>query len=139
MPTPSESTDALPLERERSIHITCPPEEDRPGQWSVEVLDQLGRAATDSTNENGAAQRSEEQSREAGIPSSPDPGTDHQEPTMGESLPGSLMDDKTVERIPHDGPTLSTIDLRYPTNYGTDSTRVCLSKHLTSTGINLIF
>lgn len=141
MPTPRDSTDALPLERERSTHTTCPPEDDRPGQWRVEVLDRLGRAALDSPYDSGELRQQEGSSVEAESPGPLEVTTDRAEnktsehahlmepaepsPLMGTSPSSSHVDDKEVEQIQPSAPTSSALDLQYSIRYGIDSTRVC--------------
>lgn len=143
MPTPSDSTTSLPLERERSTHTTCPPDDDRSGQWRVEVLDRLGRAAINPTFVSGATRPQEGPSSEAGSPGllensldrPEDKASDHAtenvasmepaeaSPHSGCASPSNLhVDDKEVEPT---APTFSALDLQYSMRYGIDSTRVC--------------
>lgn len=142
MPTPSDSTTSLPLERERSIHTTCPPDDDRSVQWTVEVLDEMGHAAVNHDFDSGATRPQEGPSSEAGSPGplersldrSEDKASDHatenvtaMEPAeaslhSGDASPSSFhVDDKEVEPT---APTSSALDLQYSIRYGIDSTRV---------------
>lgn len=62
MPTPSDSTDELPLQIEgHTLHTTCPPENDRPSEWRVQVLDRLDRAGSEgaAATVNEAVQQQE--------------------------------------------------------------------------------
>ncbi len=154
MPTPSDSTTSLPLERERSTHATCPPEDDRSGQWTVEVLHELGRAAIEPTFDSGAI-RPEEGSLtgaaspgplESSLDQSEDKPSDHAtdvvtlmdpaeaSPHSGGASPSNLHGhDKELE--PH-VPKSSALDLQYSIRYGIDSTRV--SKIIRALSINLM-
>lgn len=149
MPTPSDSTDALPLERQRSTHTTCPPEDDRPGQWRVEVLDRLDRTALDISLGSGESRQLEDPSSEAESPSPSDTIQDIQDqsedqkvrhgasmeptestpPPMDASPSVSHSDEKEVERRYPTAPTSSALDLQYSIRYGIESTRVCRSIH----------
>ena len=139
MPTPRESTDQLPLLLERSSHTTCPPEEDRPGQWRVEVLDRLGRAALDSTLSSRVLGQHDELLVEAESPSALDITVDpthgktsDQTNTMdlaeasllGESPSSPHADEKEVEHVQPSPPTSSALDLYYSVRFGIESNRV---------------
>lgn len=146
MPTPSDSTDQLPLQPEsrfqRQLHTTCPPDDDRPGQWRVEVLDRLGRAGLDSTPDVGTPLQHEASSTGPESPGQNDTANDPAEskisdqsttmeppepsPALPEASPsGSHIDDKDGEPV-QSAPTMSsTLDLQYSIQYGIDSTRVC--------------
>ena len=141
MPTPRDSTDQLPLLLERSTHTTCPPEEDRPGQWRVEVLDRLGRAALDSALSDRALGQHDDVSVEAESPSTLDitidpvhDKTSEQTTTMdlveaslsGESPPSPHVEDKELERVQLYAPTSSALDLYYSTRFGIESNRVSI-------------
>ena len=142
MPTPSDSTDALPLERERSAHTTCPLEDDRSGQWSVEVLDRLGRTGLNPTFENSGSWQPEDSSSKVELPGQLDTIGDQSEdkkpdhgpsmesadltpPLAGASPSTSHVDYKEVEQIYPTAPTSSALDLQYSIRYGIESTRVC--------------
>lgn len=146
MPTPSDSTTSLPLERERSTHATCPPEDDRSGQWRVEVLDRLGRTATSDTFDSTTTRQQEDQSPEAGSPGPLENSSDGlEDDTSGhttertallepaeasprldrESLTNFPMDDKEVESVLTTAPGASALDLPYSIRYGIGSARVC--------------
>ena len=143
MPTPSESTDALPLERERPVHTTCPPEDDRSGQWRVEVLDRLNRTALDTTLESGESRQPEEPSSKAESPGPLPSSTDRSEGNKadngasmesadlapspaGASPSTSHVEYKEVDQIHPTTSTSSALDLPYSIRYGIESTRVCL-------------
>ena len=138
MPTPRDSTDQLPLLLERSAHTTCPPEEDRAGQWRVGILDNLGRVALDSTLNN------EELGQHDGIPveGESQDTMDIVDPThdktpdqiitmdlaeaslLGESPSSPHSDDKEAERVQPSAPTSSALDLYYSIRSGIESNRV---------------
>lgn len=141
MPTPRDSTDQLPLLLERSTHTTCPPEEDRTGQWRVEVLDRLGRAALESTPSNRALGQQDEVPVEAESPNTMDITSDpayekvsDQTSTMdlaevsllGESPSSPHADDKEVEQVQPFAPTSSALDLYYSIRFGIESNRVSI-------------
>ncbi len=141
MPTPRDSTDQLPLLLERSTHTTCPPEEDRTGQWRVEVLDRLGRAALESTPSNRALGQQDEVPVEAESPNTMDITSDpayekvsDQTSTMdlaevsllGESPSSPHADDKEVEQVQPSAPTSSALDLYYSIRFGIESNRVSI-------------
>ena len=145
MPTPRDSTDQLPLLLERSTHTTCPPEEDRPGQWRVEVLDRLGRAALNSALSDQAHIQHDDVSVEAESPSTLeiaiDPvqdKTSDQTTTMdlveaslsGESPSSPHVEDKELERVQLYAPTSSALDLYYSTRFGIESNRVSVIDHI---------
>ena len=147
MPTPRDSTDQLPLLLERSTHTTCPPEDDRPGQWRVEVLDRLGRAALDSTLSNQASRQHDAVPVEAESPNTLDitidPAHDKssdQTNTMdlaeasplGESPSSPHADDKEVEHVQPSAPTSSALDLYYSIRFGIGSDRVSIIESLFS-------
>lgn len=140
MPTPRDSTDQLPLLLERSTHTTCPPEEDRPGQWRAEVLDRLGRAAL-STLSNSALGQQDGVPVEAEGPNpmdiAIDPAQDKisdQTSTMdlaeasplGGSPSSPHADDKEVEQVQPSAPTSSALDLYYSIRFGIESNRVSM-------------
>ena len=145
MPTPSDSTDQLPLQPEsrfqRQSHTTCPPDDDRPGQWRVEVLDRLGRAGLDSTPDVGTPLQHEASTGPespgpndtAGDPAeskTSDQSTTMEPPEPSPALPeaspsGSHIDDKDGEPVQSTPTMSSTLDLQYSIQYGIDSTRVC--------------
>ena len=140
MPTPSDSTDHLPLLLERSTHTTCPPEEDRP--WRVEVLDRLGRAILDSTLGNRALRQHDGVSVEAESPNTLDitidpahDKTSDQINTMdlaeasllGESPSSPHADDKELEHVQPSAPTSSALDLYYSIRFGIESNRVSIA------------
>lgn len=157
MPTPSDSTTSLPLERERSTHTTCPPEDDRSGQWTVEVLDELGRAAIEPTFDSGAI-RLEEGSLtgaaspgtlESSLDQSEDKPSDHAidvatlmdpaeaSPHSGGASPSNLHgDDKELEPPVTKS---SALDLQYSIRYGIDSTRVSKVIRAVSIDISLTY
>ncbi|KAK0509435.1 hypothetical protein JMJ35_007829 [Cladonia borealis] len=145
MPTPSDSTDQLPLQPEsrfqRQLHTTCPPDDDRPGQWRVEVLDRLGRAGLDSTPDVGTPVQHEASSTGPESPGQNDTANDPAEsktsdqsttmeppepsPALPEASPsGSHIDDKDGEPVPSAPTMSSTLDLQYSIQYGIDSTRL---------------
>lgn len=142
MPTPSDSTTSLPLERERSIHTTCPPDDDRSGQWRVEVLDQLGRAAVNPTFDSAARRPQEGPSSEAGSPGPIESSLDRSEDKASDHATENVAVMEPAEASPHLGgaspsnfhvadmevgptaPTSSALDLQYSIRYGIDSTRV---------------
>ena len=151
MPTPSDSTDQLPLQPEsrfqRQLHTTCPPEDDRPGQWRVEVLDRLGRAGLDSAPDVATPLQHEASLTGPESPGPNDIANDPAEskpsdqsatmeppepsPALLEASPsGSHMDDKDGEPIQSTPTTSSTLDLQYSIQYGIDSTRVCQWRQL---------
>lgn len=153
MPTPRDSTDHLPLLLERSTHTTCPPEEDRPGQWRVEVLDRLGRAALDSTLSNRAQRQHDGVPVETESPNSLDipidPSHDKisdQTNTMdlaevsllGESPSSLHADDKEVEHVQPSAPASSALDLYYSMRFGIESNRVSIANCNPFTGAKLI-
>ena len=142
MPTPRDSTDALPLERELSAHATCPPEEDRSGQWRVDVLDRLGRATLDTNLRGGATLESEGPSSEVGTPGLLDAPPDR--------ASNKLCDYKTLTDASDSSPLLtsatppnahtydkegpltcapatdsSALDLHISIRHGIESSRVC--------------
>ena len=146
MPTPSDSTDQLPLQPEsrfqRQLHTTCPPDDDRPGQWRIEVLDRLGRAGLDSTPDVGTPVQHEASSTGPESPGQNDTANDPAEsktsdqsttmeppepsPALPEASPsGSHIDDKDGEPVQLAPTMSSTLDLQYSIQYGIDSTRVC--------------
>ena len=140
MPTPRDSTDRLPLLLERSNHTTCPPE-DRPGQWSQEVLDRLGRAAFDSTLSNGVLGQQDGVPVEAESPNPMDIAIDsvHDKASdqtstidlaeaslLGESPSSPPADDKEIEQVQPSAPTSSALDLYYSIRFGIESNRVNL-------------
>ena len=139
MPTPRDSTDHLPLLLERPTHTTCPPEEDRPGQWRVEVLDRLGRAALDSTIGNRALRQQdgvpvEAESPEDMVVDLAHDKTSDQINTMdlseaslfGESPSSPHADDKEMEHVQPAAPTSSALDLYYSIRVGIESNRVSI-------------
>ena len=141
MPTPRDSTDQLPLLLERSTHTTCPPEEDRPGQWRVEVLDRLGRAALESAISNQALGQQDEVPVEAESPNTmeiaidqgQDRTSDHvntmdlAEASLLGEIPSSLhADEKEVEQIQLSVSTSSALDLYYSIRSGIESNRVSI-------------
>ena len=149
MPTPSDSTDQLPLQPEsrfqRQLHTTCPPDDDRPGQWRVEVLDRLGRAGLDNTPHVGTPLQHEASSTGPESPGPNDIANDSAErktsnqsttmeppepsPALPEASPsGSHIDDKDGEPVQPTPTTSSTLDLQYSIQYGIDSTRVRRSR-----------
>ncbi len=144
MPTPRDSTDQLPLLLERSTHTTCPPEEDRPGQWRVEVLDRLGRAALDSTLSRRALGQHDSVPVEAESPNTLDvtietthDKTSDQTNTMdlgeasslGDSPSSPHADDKEVEHVQPCAPTSSALDLYYSLRFGIESNRVSIESY----------
>ncbi len=150
MPTPSDSTDQLPLQPEsrfqRQLHTTCPPDDDRPGQWRVEVLDRLGRAGLDNTPDVGTPLQHEASSTGPESPGPNDIANDSAErktsdqsitmeppepsPALPEASPsGSHIDDKDGEPVQPTPTTSSTLDLQYSIQYGIDSTRVCRRRY----------
>lgn len=152
MPTPKDSTDQLPLLLERSTHTTCPPEEDRPGQWRVEMLDRLGRAALDSTLSSRAL------GQQDGVPvDTESPNTmeviinpvhrkisdqintmDSVETSLlGESPSSPHADDKEMEQVQPSAPTSSALDLYYSIRFGIESNRVSIFSHHTRRGAML--
>lgn len=141
MPTPRDSTDQLPLLLERSTHTTCPPEEDRPGQWRVEVLDRLGRAALESAISNQALGQRDEVPVEAESPNTmeiaidqgQDRTSDHvntmdlaEASLLGESPSSLHADEKEVEQIQPSVSTSSALDLYYSIRFGIESNRVSI-------------
>lgn len=139
MPTPRDSTDQLPLLLERSTHATCPPEEDRPGQWRAEVLDRLGRAALDSTLSNSVLGQQDGVPIEAESPNNMDitidaareKTLDHtntidlaEASMLGESPSSPHADEKEVEHVQPSAPTSSALDLYYSIRLGIESSRV---------------
>jgi len=153
MPTPSDSTDELPLQLEprfeRSTHTTCPPDDDRPAQWRVEVLDRLGQTAVGGEIRDGPPQQQDTQHSIANSPSSMDTTHDPESskipeqiqnmepaepspPSPGASPSGSHVEDKESEQIQQQQPppTSSALDLQYSIRYGIDSTRVGLHRRL---------
>jgi hypothetical protein len=145
MPTPNDSTVALSLERERSTHTTCPPDDDRSGQWRVEVLDQLGRTAIDSPFEHDTSRQQERLDSEArnlgpldaSIETADDKVSEHgpmmdsaglSPPVSGASPSSSHVDEKEVEHIQPPAPSSSALDLQFSIRYGIDSKRVCQMK-----------
>ena len=139
MPTPRDSTDHLPLLLERSTHTTCPPEEDRPGQWRVEVLDRLGRAAPDNALSDQVLEPQDDAPDEAGSPNIKDmtmdpvhdkrsdqPNTmDLAETSLLSETPSSPhTDEKEVEQVQPSAPTSSALDLYYSSRFGIESNRV---------------
>lgn len=141
MPTPRDSTDRLPLLFERSTHTTCPPEEDRPGQWRVEVLDRLGRAALDGTFSNRVLEPQDGDHVEAESPNTMaitvDPAHDKtsdqtntmdlaEASSLGESPSSPHADDKEVEQVQPSAPTSSALDLYYSIRFGIESNRVSI-------------
>lgn len=141
MPTPRDSTDHLPLLLERSTHTTCPPEEDRPGQWRVEVLDRLGRAALDSTLSERALGQQDDVPVESESPNAMDitidpahDKTSDQTNTMdlaeasllGESPSSPHADDKEEEHVQPSASTSSALDLYYSIRSGVESNRVSI-------------
>ena len=141
MPTPRDSTDQLPLLLERSTHTTCPPEEDRPGQWRAEVLDRLGRAALESTLSDRAPGQQDGVPIEAEGPNPMDVAIDPaQDKTPDQTntmdlveasllggSPSSLhADDKEVEHAQLTAPTSSALDLYYSIRFGIESNRVSI-------------
>lgn len=141
MPTPRDSTDRLPLLLERSTHTTCPPEEDRPGQWRVEVIDRLGRMAPDSTLNERATGQQDGVFVEAESPNTMDISINpahekasNQTNTMelaeasllGESPSSPHADDKEVEQAQPSAPTSSALDLYYSIRFGIESNRVSI-------------
>ena len=145
MPTPSDSTDNIPLQLERSAHTTCPPETDRPGQWRREVLEHLDGVAAEDAHGDGAPQHQEAPAEE----DSPGPmDTNHEsaqektqdhtnimetsEPSpqiLGASPSSSHADDKEGEQTLAPAPTSSALELQYSIRYGIESTRVCGSRN----------
>lgn len=143
MPTPRDSTDHLPLLLERSNHTTCPPEEDRPGQWRVEVLDRLGRAVLDSTLGNQALRQHDDVPVEAECPNTLDITVDpaHDKTSdqintmdlaeaslLGESPSSPHADDKELEHLQPSAPTSSALDLYYSKRFGIESNRVSITE-----------
>lgn len=141
MPTPRDSTDQLPLLLERSTHATCPPEEDRPGQWRTEVLDRLGRAALESTLGNRVLGQQDGVPVEAEGPNptdiaidpAQDKTSDHTstldlaEASLLGGSPSSLhADDKEVEQAQPTAPTSSALDLYYSIRFGIEINRVSI-------------
>ena len=139
MPTPRDSTDHLPLLLERSTHTTCPPEEDRPGQWRVEVLDHLGRAVPDNALSDRVLEPQDDASNEAGssniknIPMDPVHDKPSDQPNtmdlvetslLGESPLSPHADEKEVEQVQPSAPTSSALDLYYSSRFGIESNRV---------------
>lgn len=144
MPTPSDSTDQLPLFEprfERQAHTTCPPDEDRPGQWRVEVLDRLGRTGLDIAPDVGTSRQEESTPMEAESPGPMDMTNESMEskapenatamepappssPLPDASPSSSHVDDKETEQIHLAPATSSALDLQYSIQYGIDSTRV---------------
>lgn len=146
MPTPSDSTSSLPLERERSIHATCPPDDDRSGQWRVEVLDRLGRAVGDPIIGTVPGRHQEGSSSTPGTPDPLDSNSNRPEdkpsdhainnvaligpaeaspPLIGASPSSPHVDDKEAEPAHPTVTTSSALNLPYSIRYGIDSTRVC--------------
>lgn len=144
MPTPGDSTDQLHLLEprfERQAHATCPPDEDRPGQWRVEVLDRLGRTGLDIAPDVATPQQEETPPVGPEIPGPMDRTNDSIEskapekttamdpappsPPLPDASPSSShVDDKEAERIHPTPATSSALDLQYSIRYGIDSTRV---------------
>ena len=144
MPTPSDSTDQLPLLEprfERQAHTTCPPDEDRPGQWRVEVLDRLGRTGLDIAPDVATPQQEETPPMRPESPGPMDTTNDSVEnkapekttamepappsPPLPDASPSSShVDDKEAEQIHPGLATSSALDLQYSIRYGIDSTRV---------------
>lgn len=142
MPTPRDSTDALVLERERSTHTTCPPEDDRPRQWRAAILERIGRTPSSSTAESGESRHPEDLAieGESQIPSDATPTRPEDKivenvvstepagsktPLVGASPPSSHGDEKDDEKLHPTTPTSSVLDLPYSIRYGIQSTRVC--------------
>ena len=146
MPTPRDSTDQLPQQPDsrfhRPLHTTCPPDDERPGQWRVEVLDRLGRAGLESTPDVGTPLQRETSSTEPESPGQIDTANDsakskspgqvptmepaEHSPTVQDASPSSShVDDKDGEPVQPNLATSSTLDLQYSIRYGIDSTRVC--------------
>ena len=140
MPTPRDSTDQLPLLLERSSHTTCPPEEDRPGQWRAEVLERLGRTALNNTFGNRALGQHDDGSVEAESPTILDTietmhdKTSDQTATidlaeasfLGDSPSSPHADDKEVEHVQPSASTSSACDLYYSLRLGIESNRVSI-------------
>ncbi|KAL2048985.1 hypothetical protein ABVK25_010737 [Lepraria finkii] len=144
MPTPGDSTDQLPLLEprfERQAHATCPPDEDRPGQWRVEVLDRLGRTGLDIAPDVATPQQEETPPVGPEFPGPMDRTNDSIEskapekttamdpappsPPLPDASPSSShVDDKEAERIHPTPATSSALDLQYSIRYGIDSTRL---------------
>lgn len=150
MPTPRDSTDELPLHSERS-HTTCPPEDDRPGQWRVEVLDHLSRGVLDNALSDGTPLHSEKRPDEVDSPGTMDisndtapdraigqtsiPDSAGSSPlNVAESLLSSHTDDQEI-RPP--GSTSSALDLYYSIRYGIESSRVRYTCNICKRGIEL--
>lgn len=141
MPTPRDSTDQLPLLLERPTHTTCPPEEDRPGQWRVEAFDRFGRAALDSTLSSRALGHQDGLPVDAESPNTMEATINpahgkisDQINTMdlaeasflGESPSSPHADDKEVEQAQPSAPTSSALDLYYSIRFGIESNRVSI-------------
>lgn len=146
MPTPSDSTDSLPIQFEprieRPLHSTCPPEDDRPVQWRTEVL--LEQTAVRGEISDGPPpQHVESQHAIADDPGPMDTAHDPESnkildgiqvmesaepspPSPGASPCGSHVEDKETELTQKAPPTFSALDLQYSARYGIDSTRVWL-------------
>ena len=139
MPTPRDSSDHLPLLIERLTHATCPPEEDRPGQWRVDVLDRLGRAVLDSTHGNRALRQQDgapieaESPEDIAVDSAHDKTSDQintmdlsEASLFGESPSSPHADDKEVEHVQPSTPSSSALDLHYSIRFGIESNRVSI-------------
>lgn len=144
MPTPSDSTDELPLQVEHPLHTTCPPDNDRHGEWRVQILDRLGRTASDTatTAASGASRQDEESTRIEADSLSPmainveveNTKVPDQTVAMDLSDPSPLMrsesplgfqaDDKDGEHVQPSAPLSSALDLQYSHRFGINSTRV---------------
>ena len=141
MPTPSDSTDDIPLHPERSAH-TCPFENEISGEWRVAVLDSIGRATLESTRSSGALQQLEppptaetESLRPMGVANEPaeekigdcmtliEP-SEGSSPDSDVSPSASHADEKDGEHIQLPVPSTSALDLHYSIRYGIESTRV---------------
>ncbi|MCJ1273640.1 hypothetical protein MMC21_001433 [Puttea exsequens] len=140
MPTPSDSTDDLPLQLEprfeRPSHTLCPPEDDRPAQWRAEVLEQLESTAVDHDGapqqEHDRTARSDSPRQTAAVHSAQDRASEKTSyiepmeaspPSPGASPPMSNIEEKERERTPSPLSTSSALNLQYSTRYGIDSNR----------------
>lgn len=149
MPTPRDSTDALPLHTEQLLHSTCPPDTERPTEWRTQVLEHFSRSGTDggtisgSVNVNGDNEQhetkdtadelamhatidvcgTEARSSESIVPSL---DVDQTSRAMASSCPTGLLFEEKEDGIDVQlpSPTSSALDLPISTRLGVQSIRV---------------
>jgi len=146
MPTPSDSTDDLPLHLDSTAHSSCPPEAiDRPGEWRVQVLDRLELAASDAALGAASSRRSEQIHTEPDADEPMDGPAESTEvkatenttmpditelslPLLAASPSCSNDEEKEVEHVQPSASTFSALELHYSSDYGIESPqRVCLN------------